>query len=64
MVQHSELGNLTTTTAYPATAFQAVVTNPRGFVTTTSYQAWDTPTTDFPVLIDHPEGAVTQIARE
>jgi hypothetical protein len=39
------LGLLTTTTKY-LTGFQTRVTNPRGFQTTTSYQAFDTPNTD------------------
>ena len=64
VVQHSELGNLATSTVYSPSAFQATVTNPRGHATTTTFRGWDAPTTDFPVLIDHPEGAVTQIERD
>ena len=40
----SELGALTTTTQY-LTGFRTRVTNPRGFVTETSYQAFDQPST-------------------
>src|SRR5690606_33106944 len=39
-------------------------TDPRGMQETTWYQAWDTPVTDFPVQIDHPDGAETVIARD
>ena len=65
VIQHSELGDLTTSTAYPASAFQVVVTNPRGNVTTTSsFQAWDQPSYDAPLAIAHPEGAATAFTRD
>lgn len=61
--QDSELGVLTTTTAY-LSGFSTQVTAPRGFQTLTTYQAWDTPQYNWPRLITHPEGAVTEIARD
>lgn len=61
--QDSELGVLATTTSYQ-TGFTAKVTNPRGKQTTTSFMAFDQPTTDWPVSISHPEGVFTDIARD
>lgn len=63
VAQDSELGTLTTTTAYLAD-FQTRVTNPRGKVTTTSYFAWDQPDYTLPRVIQAPEGATTTIARD
>jgi len=69
VTQDSELGALTTKTEY-LTGFKTRVTPPRGqpanaaYQTTTSYLAWDQPTTDLPVAISHPEGAFTDIARD
>ena len=40
------------------------VINPRGFTTTTSYQAFDAPSYDAPVLIQAPEGVTTTISRD
>jgi hypothetical protein len=61
--QDSELGVLTTTTEY-LSGFQTRVTNPRGQKSTTSYMAWDQPTTDLPVAIDQPKGVRTTIPRD
>jgi YD repeat-containing protein len=61
--QDSELGLLDTTFAYLSN-FQTQVINPRGHTTTTSYMAYDQPTTDWPIAITHPEGAYTAIARD
>jgi hypothetical protein len=47
--QDSELGVLTTTTAYQS-GLKIKVTDPRGNATTTSYLAYDQPTTDWPVI--------------
>lgn len=44
--------------------FQTRVTNPRGFATTTSFQAFDQPSTEVPVRIDAPEGVTTVIQRD
>lgn len=69
VTQDSELGALTTTTEY-LTGFKTRVTPPRGqsagttFQTTTSYLAWDQPTTELPVTIAHPAGAFTDIGRD
>ncbi|WP_457022077.1 RHS repeat protein [Luteimonas sp. A611] len=69
ITQDSELGALTTGTEYLA-GFKTRVTPPRGqpanaaFQTTTSYLAWDQPTTDLPVAIAHPAGAFTDIGRD
>jgi YD repeat-containing protein len=38
--------------------------NPRGFETTTQYQAYDMPDTSSPVRIESPEGATTVIVRD
>ena len=54
---------LNTTTTYP-TGFKTVVTNPRNFTTTTSFQAFDGPSTDAPVLIEMPETLKTTISRQ
>ena len=62
-VQDSELGPLTTTTEY-LPGFLTRVTNARGFRTVTSYQVFDTPSTDNPVLIQEPEGTTTTITRD
>lgn len=67
--QDSEQGLLTTTTEY-LSGFQTRVTTPRGQgqgafqQTTTRYMAYDQPSTDWPVLITHPEGAYTEINRD
>ena len=64
VAQDSELGVLTTATAY-LSGFQIKVTNPRGYATTTtSYLAWDTPTTEYPLGVTLPEGAYTDITRD
>jgi RHS repeat-associated protein len=60
--QDSELGTLTTTTAY-LPGFQTRVTNPRGYATTTAYQAWGEPSRDLPVSSTMPEGKVVEIGR-
>ena len=61
--QDSELGLLTTHTAYLG-GFQTRTTSPKGAQTTIRHLAWDQPTSDFPVHITHPEGAFTHIARD
>lgn len=54
---------LTTLTSYE-TGFKTKVTSPKGQVTTTSYQAYDQPSYDWPVAISHPEGTYTDISRD
>src|SRR5207342_3703885 len=54
---------LTSTTEY-LTGFQTRSTNARGKQTTTSYQVFDSPSTDSPVQISLPEGVTTTIARQ
>ncbi|WP_235570089.1 RHS repeat-associated core domain-containing protein [Lysobacter sp. Root916] len=61
--QDSELGKLTTTTAY-STGGDIVVTDPRGQQTRTRYAAWDQPTTDYPIEIIQPAGVTTVIDRD
>jgi RHS repeat-associated protein len=65
--QDSELGVLTTTTEY-LPGFKTKVTSPRwqgtGVATTTSYMAFDEPTTAWPVNIMQPEGAITGVSRD
>jgi hypothetical protein len=61
--QDSELGVLTTTTDY-LPGFKVRVTNPRGYPTTTSYQAFDSPGTETPIYIESPGGVTTTIVRD
>jgi hypothetical protein len=51
------------TTEY-LTGFITRVTNPRGFKTSTRYQVYDAPSTDFPIQIDAPQGQQTVIVRD
>jgi RHS repeat-associated protein len=60
--QDSEHGTLATTTQY-LSGLKTLVTNPKGFSSTTSFMAWDQPTYDFPTLSEQPEGKVIQIGR-
>lgn len=50
--------------ALPSVIPVSGVTNPRGFATTTSYQAWDMPTTECPTLVAMPEGVYTHLTRD
>jgi len=59
----SELGTLTTTIEY-LPGFLTRVTQPGGQQTVTGFQAWDTPTSDYPVAIQQPEGVYTDIVRD
>jgi RHS repeat-associated protein len=61
--QDSELGPLTTLTQY-LTGFKTQVTNPKLQVTTTSFQTFDAPSMDAPVLIEHPGSTFTHITRD
>lgn len=61
--QSSEYGNLPTYTEY-LSGFQTRVTDPKSNQTITSYLAFDSPTTEWPTLIAHPEGAYTHIFRD
>lgn len=61
--QDSELGLLTTSTDY-LTGFVRSVTNPRGHVTRTGFQAFDTPSEESIATIDAPEGVTVTIARD
>lgn len=59
----SEHGRLNTTTAY-LSGLRRQTTNPRGYATVESFQAWDQPGYDLPVRVDAPEGVSTQIVRD
>ncbi len=61
--QDSELGLLTTTTAYNP-SFTTTITNPRGKTVTTAYLTYDQPGTDWPITISAPEGQTTTITRD
>jgi RHS repeat-associated protein len=61
--QDSENGLLSTTMEY-LTGFTTRTTSPRLTQTTTSYLAFDAPSTDLPLAITHPEGAYTDITRD
>ncbi|MDP3614975.1 MAG: RHS repeat-associated core domain-containing protein, partial [Rubrivivax sp.] len=61
--QDSELGTLTTTTEH-LPGFAKRVTNPRGYVNTFGYQAFDAPIEDSIARIDAPQGVVVLIPRD
>jgi len=61
--QDSELGTLTTDTAYLSEA-RKQVTDPRGKVTTTSYQVFDQPDSGEVVQVIAPEGVTQTITRD
>lgn len=61
--QDSELGTLTSSTAYLSGARQQV-TDPKGNVTTTSYQVFDTPSYNEPIQVQAPAGITQAIARD
>jgi YD repeat-containing protein len=60
--QDSELGSLVTYTEY-LPGFKTRTTSPKGAQTTTSFMAYDQPTTDWPVSTAHPEGVHTDVVR-
>ena len=62
-VSDSELGPLTTTSQYLA-GFQKQVTNPRGYATTTAFQAFDEPSESSITAISAPEGVTVSISRD
>jgi len=63
VIEDSELGELKTTTSYlPGGGTR--VQDPRGALTTTTYQVFDEPTYDWPVTVDRANGDRTQIARD
>jgi RHS repeat-associated protein len=62
-VADSELGVLTTTTRYES-GFQKRLTDPRGNVTTTSFQAFDEPSESAITRIVAPEGLTLTIGRD
>jgi RHS repeat-associated protein len=61
--QTSELGTLTSSTAYLSGARQQV-TDPKGNVTTTSYQVFDSPSYDAVTKVTAPEGINQTITRD
>ena len=61
--QDSELGALASSTAYLSGARQQV-TDPKGNVTTTSYQVFDSPGYDAPIQVQAPTGITQTIARD
>ncbi|MFC5740098.1 hypothetical protein [Dyella tabacisoli] len=61
--QASELGTLTAITAYLSGARQQV-TDPKGNVTTTSYQVFDQPSYNAVIQVQAPEGITQSIARD
>jgi YD repeat-containing protein len=61
--QASELGPLETRYEY-LEGFVTRETNPRGFATSTHFQAFDTPSTEHPVRIEAPKGVLTLIDRD
>lgn len=63
VAQDSSLGLLPTTTQY-LSGFKTEVTDPRGYSTITSYLAYGTPTTQWPVSIAAPADELTRITRD
>ena len=61
--QDSELGVLATTTEY-LPGFKRQVTNPRGIVTVTQYEAYDSPDSAQPLQINTPDSGTTLISRD
>ncbi|OOG43518.1 hypothetical protein [Rhodanobacter sp. C05] len=61
--QDSELGTLTTSTAYLSGAGMQV-TDPKGNVTTTRGQVFDEPSYDKPILVQAPAGVTQTITRD
>ncbi|MBA0448335.1 RHS repeat domain-containing protein [Stenotrophomonas maltophilia] len=61
--QSSELGTLATRTEYVGN-LSVKATNPRGQSTTTRHLAYDQPTYEMPLTLQHPEGVVTEIQRD
>lgn len=61
--QSSELGALVTRTEYVGN-LSVKVTNPRGQATTTRHLAYDQPSYEMPLTLQHPEGVVTEIQRD
>jgi RHS repeat-associated protein len=62
-LQSSELDPLLTEYEW-LPGFQLRVTDPKLNVTTTDFQAWSEPTTDFPVRVQAPEGQTTEWIRD
>ncbi len=63
IAQASELGTLTSSTAYLSSARQQV-TDPKGNVTTTSYQVFDSPSYEAVTKVQAPTGITQTIARD
>ena len=63
VVAASELGPLTTSTNY-LSPYQTQVTNPRGKITTSSFQAFDEPNDSAPSTINAPENLTVTILRD
>jgi YD repeat-containing protein len=61
--QDSEIGALTTSIEYIA-GFKRRTTDARAHAITEQFMAWDTPTYDWPVRVDAPEGQSTTILRD
>jgi YD repeat-containing protein len=61
--QDSELGTLTSSTAYLSGARQQV-TDPKGNITTTSYQVFDSPSDDAVITVQAPAGIAQSIVRD
>ncbi|UPG95257.1 hypothetical protein [Luteibacter aegosomatissinici] len=61
--QHTELGDLLTSTSYPQ-GIGRQVTDPKGNVTTSHFEAFDAPAYDDVVSVQAPEGVVQTIQRD
>lgn len=64
VTEDSELGVLRTETEYVSPGFRRKVTDPRGHVTTYSFQAFDTPSEDSIRRIELPQGVLVRIDRD
>lgn len=67
-IQNTELPGAdalaTTTYAYPSGGLKVQVTDARNATTATTFQAFDTPKTNAPVLIEMPLGVITNLVRD
>jgi RHS repeat-associated protein len=65
---HSELGLLSSSIAYPSGALRQEITDARGFITRTDFQAYDQPSLAWPrrivAALNQPEQQTTEITRD
>lgn len=62
--QDAELGSPLLTSYVYLNGFQTRITDPRMAVTTSTFQAFDTPSTDAPMVVQLPESMITTLTRD